>query len=165
MQDYNGSYPQTWVSYLSSGNYYLGVASSYGAAIAVKMYVYADGTVGVAGKLKAAGGVQYTSDRREKTALRKFTKVRTERLRNIPIYTGRYKKSSGIDQHRRLFTIAQDIIGILPEAVDHGDLNGKDRLSVDYGQIATAALALAQLAMDKCDTLEKALNKLKEKKS
>lgn len=103
------------------------------------------------GKIYAAAGVQYTSDKRAKKELLYLSDSRVESFRSIPTYTGRYKKKFSPDQARKLFVLAQDLERLLPEVVskdEHG------YLSVDYGQLAVAALALAEAAHDKIDELE-----------
>lgn len=103
------------------------------------------------GKIYAAAGVQYTSDKRAKKELLYLSDSRVESFRSIPTYTGRYKKKFSLDQARKLFVLAQDLERLLPEVVskdEHG------YLSVDYGQLAVAALALAEAAHDKIDELE-----------
>lgn len=113
--------------------------------------ITANGTASFTGKIYAASGVQYTSDKRAKKELLYLSDSRVESFRSIPTYTGRYKKKFSPDQARKLFVLAQDLERLLPEVVskdEHG------YLSVDYGQLAVAALALAEAAHDKIDELE-----------
>ena len=104
-----------------------------GASNGYRVYVYANG----AGVYLANGGTSWTSnsDERQKTAIVPFVNA-VEKVASLRAGTGRYLTDD--ESVSRSFLIAQDVLAVLPEAVDASD---PDKLGVQYTDVIPLLVA------------------------
>jgi hypothetical protein len=103
-----------------------------------------NGNITALGTMYAAGGFYAGSSRKIKTQLRRMPYGLSDVLR-IETKRGRFKKKYNKDGRSRLFLIAAQLAGVIPEAVFEGD--HERPTSVDHNQLFPVLIeAIKQLA-------------------
>lgn len=104
-----------------------------------------NGRIEVIGSVTASGGFQNGSSRELKTALRRMPYGLAE-INRIETKVGRYKNKFNSDGRNRLFVIAEQLAGIVPEAVfsDAVEMGGKTFSAVEYSQLVPVLIRAVQ---------------------